>query len=149
MKFITKDDDWGIRITLKEIFFGKQKECSKDAFFEFDLFFNQYMPPAYYETKSTILRHLDEIRELLERFHKEYKIGLNKCMWIEKSGQYQCAIITDDLLRQLKSGLIRLPTYLEIEEEKKRWQNTLGYNKEQGFSDPIKEEMIQLNFKRR
>jgi len=146
MKFITKDDDWGIRATLKELFKEKLKEKDHGptelSVSWFDIFFNQFLPPPYYETKSTVLRHIDEIKRLIG----EYKLGW---VWIERKGQYQCAISTNDLDRQIKDGMVTLPTYFEIEEEKKRWQNEIGYRKEEGFSNPIKEEMIQLKIVRR
>lgn len=140
MKFITKDDDFGIRKTLREIYveiWKGEESTGRGVVLEdtFNFWMNQFIPPAWYESKGTILRHLDEIRAI------PYDINW---VWIKRGKQYSCAVINHQLLQQIKNKQIDLPTYQEIEEEKQRWQHHPQYNKEEGFSEPLKEEFIQL-----
>lgn len=147
-EFITHDDDFGIRSTLKELFFKifpKDKVPSwlqGDRNFWFDVFFNQFIPPAYYETKGTIIRHIDEIYHLMT----QYRYGI---LWIKRREQYSAVGLNDSLWRQIKEHMVDLPTYMEIEREKQKWQQTPGYRIEEGFSSPIEEEYVQLNLHRR
>lgn len=99
------------------------------------IWMKQFLPPAYYESVGTIHRHLEQI------------IAINYVpdwVWIKRGHQYTCAIITTDLYNQIRDKMVEIPTYFSIEAEKKRWQAQPNYNKEEGFSDPVEEEMIQL-----
>ena len=141
-KFITKDDHFGIRRTLKEIFSTKVSYSMENAGgnidFALNIFVNQFLPPAFYESKGTIVRHLNQIKDIL---HNKYKIDW---VWIKRNNQFSCAIINESLMNQIKSKMVELPTYQEIEEEKQKWQAHPQYNKEEGFSEPLQEEYVQL-----
>lgn len=153
-KFITNDDDWGIRKTVREIY-AKYSNIAGTRNFEygidiaknqivFDVFYNQFVPPAWRETRSTVLRHIDEIKAIFKR--KDYNPHYIWFTYKDMNGQHnmKCAILTDNLLQRIKSGEVALPTYIEIEEEKMKWQAAPTYNPEQGFSQPIREEFVQL-----
>jgi hypothetical protein len=149
--FITKDDEWGIRKTLKDIFSPKRLAHDwmgnvvkkEEAEMCFNIFFNQFLPPAYRETKSTVIRHVEEIRDIIKNKYEA------NWVWLERNGGLSCDVITDDILRKIQKNEIRLPLYLEIEEEKKKWQAKPQYRKDEGFSDPIKEEYVQLNLRKK
>lgn len=140
MKFITKDDDFGIRKTLFKLYGNRSKsDCivTSAAKVEeiFNFWMNQFIPPAWYESKGTILRHIDEIKAI------PYDPNW---VWIKRGKQYTCAVITQQLMQQIRHKQVELPTYQEIEEEKQRWQSHPEYNKEEGFSQPLEEEFVQL-----
>ncbi len=142
MKFITKDDDFGVISLLRELYPHKVKlweDFDKGYEFRFRVWMNQFIPPVFIETKGTIQRHIKEIEAI------QYD---PKWVWIKRGNQYGCAILNHDIMNQIKNKQVELPTYQELEEEKQRWQNTPGYDEDEGFSQPIKEEMVQLVFRK-
>ena len=142
-KFIKKDN-FGILSSLRRLYRYKKEmrwlDRDKGYNFRFLVWVNQFLPPTFYESIGTIQRHIDEIYAIT------YK---PEWVWIKRNNQYGCAIINDSLLQQLDKKEVELPLYLEIENEKKRWQANENYDKKEGFSNPIKEELIQLVLKRR
>lgn len=148
-KFIVKDDPWGIRKLMRDVF-KKHSPFTIDSLtvsekILFDVFFNQFVPPAWRETRKTILRHLTEIKNLLSD-PKRYS---PMWVWIKRNGQFKCGLWNHEVARMVKNKEVELPTYLEIEEEKMRWQREPNYNKEEGFSQPLEEEVIQIKICKR
>lgn len=141
-KWIDKDDEWGIRQALKEIYSGTNKKGKVrkiEDIFLFNVWLNQFIPPPYYETVSTVIRHIDEIKAI--NFYG---------IWIERKGSFQTVNEFNKLLEwQLKEGMLRLPTYYEIQEELQRIQANPMYEKEKGITSPIKEEFVQLVIKKK
>lgn len=147
-KFITKDDIWGVRKAVRTLW---NRHChSGDSWFnngyhqrvdrqlEFDAFYNQQIPEAWRETLATVKRHSSEIEELAK--NPQYQ-GL---IWFKRNNQINSGYLNNQLVDAIKKQEVMLPTYMEIEEEKQKWQSHANYNKEQGFSEPIKEELIQI-----
>lgn len=143
MSFITTDDDFGIRQMLREIFVPMHKKThGAGEYLElwFNVWMNQFLPPVWYESTGTIQRHIDEIRA----------VPYNTVwVWKWRGDDISCDPLTERVAQEIKLGKITLPTYLEIEQAKQRWQNTAGYNKERGFSAPIEEEVIQLRIQKK
>lgn len=143
--FIKEDDIWGVRKTVKEIWARTLREpylysmTSEEQKLAFDVFFNQYIPPAWRESKGTVMRHLSEIKALLrdKGYDRSY-------VWTQRDRQdIKCSIIRS-AFDDISKGKTKLVTYNEIEEAKMRWQSHEQYNEDQGFSRPIEEEVIQL-----
>ena len=153
MKYIKKDDDFGVIKTLRELY-KKRFKTYHDSNMEYELnnrnddmqefmfnnWMNQFLPPAFYETRGTIQRHIDQIKNIT--YNPTW-------VWIKRNNQYSCAVLTDQLYRQIKDKEVSLPIYQEIEEEKQKWQATPNYRKEAGKSEPLKEEYVQLVIQRR
>ncbi len=149
MGLILTDDIWGVRRLVKELFDGhiyylpyKEEYDRLDKEFFFNVFFNQKIPPVWLEGKSSVLRHLSEIKKLLE----SHQIGE---VWTEKPNRgYSCDKLSLELFKRIKQGEVRLLTYLEIEKEKVKWQEKPSYRQSEGYSNPIEEEYIQLRIKK-
>ena len=146
MKFITEDDIWGIRRAVYTLW-GETIRNSTDYFglsssyrqFAFDAFYNQQIPEAWRETLATVKRHTDDIKKMVS-----HSFNL---IWYRRNGQINSADLNrcnQQFIQAINNKEIELPTYMEIEEEKQKWQAHPQYNKERGFSQPIREEMIQL-----
>jgi len=141
------DDHFGIIKELKKLYkklYRKLTHSPSGAFISKDIlsdderltiWMRQFLPPAYYASKGAIHRHLEQIKAI--QYQPDW-------VWIKRGDQYQCAIITTSLKAQIDHQQVEIPTYFSIEEEKKRWQATPNYNKEEGFSSPIEEEVVQL-----
>lgn len=153
MTFIKRDDHWGIRRAVREIFdqhikrsdfnqqhFSRLNAEEKDL--AFNAFFNQFLPEPFKETKAGVIRHREEIRDILrsEAYVVDY-------VWVRQGNSLKCIQINASAMT--RPDLENLSTYEEIEEEKMRWQANPRYDKEQGFSQPIKEEFVQLRFTRK
>ena len=137
--YITKDDYFGIRKAVRVIF---KKARPLEGDFGFNVLFNQVIPRVWVESYESVLRHAEEIRKLVEEFKPSQ-------VWIERGGRLKCVEMTGDLKVALEKGKIRLPTYLEIEKAKTRWQQKPTYRKEEGFSQPIAEEYVQMKIYRK
>lgn len=143
-KFITKDDEWGIRRSIRKIWDSKtiksdDSRIAGEEELRFNAFFNQFVPETWKESKATVLRHIEAIKTLIQ--NSAYQINY---VWIRRNNQLKCVKLNPDLARDIKDGRVGLPTYLEIEEEKMKWQRHPEYRTELGKSVPIKEEMISL-----
>ena len=157
-KFITKDDVWGIRKMLKKIYFSIETFISGELSTElnkelcFNIFFNQFLPPTYCETQETVIRHADQIREIIRKDYKKEWVWLRRPSY-KNPKDLSCVRMNDAIMNEIKSEIksknCNLPLYLEIEETKKKWQAKEEYHKDQGFSNPIKEEYIQLRVLRK
>ncbi len=156
-KFITEDDIWGIRKAVRGIWESSKKPVAtwyidesykndKNADFFYNVFYNQVVPEAWMETRATVARHIDEIRSLAESefvdkvwYSRNGQMSsMNLC--VNGSGDFQ----NRQFWQSIESGEVILPTYIEIQEEQQRWQSHPQYNKERGFSEPIREELIQI-----
>jgi hypothetical protein len=145
--FITNDDIWGIRQAIKTIYdrFPKNRFSNGgwhtfiDSRIEFDAFYNQQVPEAWRESLGTVERHVGDIEALLKS--ENFQEGL---IWYVRNGQFNTGYLNQQFVDDIKAGKVVLPTYIEIEEEKQRWQSHPQYNKEKGASSPIREEFIQI-----
>jgi hypothetical protein len=151
-KYIKKDDIWGIRKAVRSIW---NSEVNKSVDFSnldydeieiaFNAFFNQFIPATYKETRETVLRHRDEILEIIKS--KGYQV---KYIWLRQpikgGNSLKCCLLNNSTLTRLAQTKEELPTYEEIEAEKIKWQANERYDKINGFSVPIKEEYVQLKF---
>lgn len=151
-KFIEKDDVWGVRRAVRELW---NRRCSSrdnwinggyhariDKDLEFDAFYNQQVPEAWRETLATVKRHAGDIDALAG--NPQYQ-GI---VWFKRNRQFNTGYLNSQLVESIKKGEVALPTYIEIEEEKQRWQSQANYRKEEGFSEPLREEMIQIKIHR-
>jgi len=150
-RFITKDDIWGIKQAIRILW---DRECGYksswsnggglhsggDKEIEFNAFYNQQVPEAWRETLATVKRHAEEIKELAS--NPQYQ-GL---VWFKRNGQINSGYLNHQLVNEIKYGELELPTYMEIEEEKQRWQSHDQY--QGGRSQPIREELIQIRMHR-
>ncbi len=139
--FITQNDNFGVRKSVRQIwdstpnnFYSWEREAETD----FDVFFNQTIPRAWIESKESVIRHAEEIREKIK---KEYRRGE---MWIKSPSGIKCVVPAAQLMERIKNGEVELPEYLEIEQEKMKWQQKSNYREEEGKSVPIEEEFVQL-----
>lgn len=150
--FIQKHDPWGISRLVKEIWLKNKSTILGDLVsyeikseFCFWVFFNQFVPEPYRASTEAVHRHFDDIVRLCQSAN-----GYNPFQtWIKDKTQMKCVIMNADARERLDKKEITLPTYEEIEREKMKWQSNAGYRKSEGFSQPIVEEYIQLNVRKK
>jgi hypothetical protein len=144
-KFIVKDDIWGVRQAVRILWnkrclsgynWGRHSRIDKEI--EFDAFYNQQIPEAWRETLATVKRHAEDIDAVASNSQFQ---GL---VWFKRNGQFNSGYLNQQLADEIRKGGLELPTYIEIEEEKQKWQSHPQYNEERGFSEPIREELIQI-----
>lgn len=146
-EFIIKDDPWKRRATARMIYdnawntfkFGSLIFRDKDLIF--DIIFNQFIPCIYLGSKSTIWRHTQEIKLVIEEY-----LRVPPKLYIFRKPDIKLIPIVMITQKRLNNwgGMGNLPTYLEIEKTKQKWQQQQNYREEEGFSTPIMEEVIQL-----
>lgn len=141
--FITQNDHFGIRKAVRQIWDSTPKlmidsPWRKEADTDFDVFFNQTLPRTWIESRESVIRHAQEIRD---KIRTDYHRGE---IWIKSPSGIKCIVPAAQIMERIKKGEIELPSYLEIEEEKMRWQQHPNYRTEEGESVPIEEEFVQL-----
>lgn len=162
--FIVEDELFGIRERIRGIWNLHRRPVESEAYgtssgivkeverkYAFDIFFNQFLPEPWIADTAAVFRHHDEIVGVIK--DKAYN---TKSVWIwildrEVGRSVSYAIINYQLLCKLQDNkyLLGLPTYTDIEKEKQRWQRKATYREEEGKSNLIEEEFVQLHFHRR
>jgi hypothetical protein len=159
-EFIHKDDPWGATKLIREIW---AKETSKrlyaqnlDAVYKYNhikqitkpidllfwIFFNQFVPPPWKVSTDAVKRHIEDIRKLIDDpAYSPYFV------WIKRSRDMKCVGLDANVVEALEKGAFSLPLYEEIEAERNKWQNHENYHVENGKTQPILEEYVQLRFK--
>lgn|SRR3990167_8281854 len=151
MKFITQDDPWGIRQSVRKIYLKNYRSVLsnavvKDKYMLFDIFFNQFVPPVWRASKESVYRHVKEIENLIQAPKRYSPLWV----WILKHNQRpKCAVLTENTLEAIEKGQSKLLTYPEIEKTKNEWQKKVFFRKEEGFSFELKEEYVQLRIRKR
>lgn len=149
-------DDWGITRAIRALFlksinpgfnhYSIGLDIEKDKEFQFWIFFNQWIPNPWKASNEAVYRHIEEICSI-PRFEKGYS---PYWVWVKRANSIRCDLVNDDLYKHVKTHFEDLPTYLEIQEEKQKWQAAYGYDKKiKGVSAPIEEEYVQLRLDRR
>jgi hypothetical protein len=141
IKFIVKDDNWGIRQAVKQLWKSNHKDSGierEGGELLFNALFNQYIPVPFKENREAVIRHKDQIIELIRNAN---------VVWIRSGKSMKACDINQSLLSRLATEKQELPTYEEIEQEKMKWQHMPTYDKGRGLSQPILEEFVQLKFR--
>lgn len=141
--FKGKEDHWGIKRAVREIFDSNKPRIQTvpqhvdDNELLFDVFFYQFVPDVWKASRESVIRHRQDIEKIITS--GVYKKGY---IWIKRGNSLKCGLLTPNFLLNIKS--VELPTYIEIEKEKTRWQNNPKYNEEQGKTVALEEEYVQL-----
>lgn len=144
--FITQNDHFGIRKAVRQIWDSTPKNLyywDESIETDFDVFFNQTLPRTWIESRESVIRHAQEIRDKIRTDYRKGEI------WIKSPSGIKCIAPAAQMMERIKKGEIELPSYLEIEEEKMRWQQHPNYRADEGKSIPIVEEFIQLRIIKR
>jgi len=149
MKYLTKDDQFGITRLARDLF---EANMIRESYFNgitvderwepkdtFWVFFNQLLPTPWKQDKAALKRHKDEISNLIRK-----NTNIGKEAWVKKMGRITCVHLTREAVELIRQGKSELLTYEEIEKEKQAWQSHPAYRKEEGKSFPIEEEYVTL-----
>lgn len=151
-KLEIKFDEWGIMKGALEIYSREillLEVTNNDYNLAFYIFFTQFLPDPWKESRGTIIRHYDEIVSLLHSDSYDPSWCWIKFPKLKNQSQIRCNNLTQILYRLIKSGERELATYLEIEKQKNEWQAHPSYRKDEGFTTPIIEEVVQLKINKR
>lgn len=145
-KFLLSPDPWGIMEGVRILFDEVWKKSFTNSEYHdavkehrFLVLYNQVLPEAWLVSKSTIWRHVKEIKDEIRDF-----LTTPNYVWVFKNPDMKKVPLSNpDVLKKIEEdGWENLPTYLEIEKTQQKWQQSAGYN--QTTSEPLTEELILI-----